>query len=99
VNVLNSDQADVARRFTGLGGEVGEQRYAGARWEELGTGSSALLGAAVSLDCYVDEIVSKNTHSIVIGSVAEIVTADVLPLLYFEGEYSPMINRKIGKLL
>ena len=39
VNILTSDQIDVAERFTGKGGLKGADRFAGAEWATRASGS------------------------------------------------------------
>ena len=45
VNLLGPGHKAVAQRFTGFGGETGEQRYAGADWLQLSPGGAPVLRA------------------------------------------------------
>jgi len=88
VNLLASDQQDVAERFSGSLGIFGKKRFAGHRWTTLVTGAPVLQGALASLDCRLEEQHGFATHSIFIGSVIDgCVRAEAQPLLYFRGDY------------
>src|SRR5258708_28967601 len=43
VNILTSDQIDIAERFTGKGGLKGADRFAGARWMTRASGVPLLV--------------------------------------------------------
>lgn len=88
VNVLAHDQRHVADRFAGRGGIKGVERYLGAEWTELVTGTSALSNALTVLDCELDEAIDRHSHSILIGRVRAItVRGEAQPLLYWHGAY------------
>src|SRR5437667_4111707 len=44
VNILTSDQIDIAERFTGKGGLKGAGRFAGAEWTTRASGVPVLVG-------------------------------------------------------
>ena len=46
VNILTSDQVDIAERFTGKGGLKGADRFAGAQWTTRASGVPLLVGRA-----------------------------------------------------
>lgn len=92
VNVLAQDQSHIADRFAGRGGLKGAERYEGAEWSELITGTSVLAGALTVLDCELDEAIDRHSHSILIGRVRSVaVRSEGEPLLYWNGGY-----RQIG---
>ena len=87
VNLLASDQQDVAALFSGRTGVSGEDRFQG-EWVKMVTGAPVLSNALASLDCSVSEQHSFATHTIFIGSVRDgRVRAEAQPLLYFRGDY------------
>lgn len=88
VNLLSSDQQDVAERFSGSLGLRGEDRFAGHHWTTLITGAPVLQGSLASLDCRLEEQHGFATHSIFIGAVLDgCVRTEAEPLLYFRGDY------------
>jgi flavin reductase (DIM6/NTAB) family NADH-FMN oxidoreductase RutF len=88
VNLLSAEQQDIAERFAGKGGLKGEQRFTGAIWRTLATGSPILADALASLDCELVDQHTFATHSIFIGRVVGgQFRADAKPLLYFRGDY------------
>lgn len=94
VNILASDQQQVAERFAGKHGVRGEQRFEGLAWGRLATGAPVLSGALASLDCILHEQHSFTTHSIFIGRVVDgAFRAEAAPLLYFRGDYWDLESR------
>jgi flavin reductase (DIM6/NTAB) family NADH-FMN oxidoreductase RutF len=88
VNVLTSDQIDIAERFTGKGGLKGADRFAGARWTARASGVPLLVGALAAIDCEVEDIVERHSHAIVIGRVLDLmVSPRTAALAYWQGRY------------
>jgi flavin reductase (DIM6/NTAB) family NADH-FMN oxidoreductase RutF len=88
VNILASDQIDIADRFTGKGGLKGAARFAGAQWMTRASGVPLLAGALAAIDCEVEDIVERHSHAIVIGRVLDVaVSARTAALAYWQGRY------------
>ena len=88
VNILTSDQIDIAERFTGKGGLKGADRFAGARWTTRASGVPLLVGALAAIDCEVEDIVERHSHAIIIGRVLDVaVSARTAALAYWQGRY------------
>ena len=88
VNILTSDQIDIAERFTGKGGLKGADRFTGARWTTRASGVPLLVGALAAIDCEVEDIVERHSHAIVIGRVLDVaVSARTAALAYWQGRY------------
>jgi flavin reductase (DIM6/NTAB) family NADH-FMN oxidoreductase RutF len=88
VNLLTSDQIDIAERFTGKGGLKGADRFAGAGWMTRASGVPLLVGALAAIDCEVEDIVERHSHAIVIGRVLDVaVSARTAALAYWQGRY------------
>lgn len=88
VNILASDQQQVAERFSGGGGARGAERFAGLAWSRLTSGAPVLDNALAVLDCELIESHRFSTHTIFIGHVVDGTTRpDAEPLLYFRGDY------------
>ena len=88
VNILNSDQIDVAERFAGTGGLKGAERFAGSEWTTRASGVPLLVGALAAIDCEVEEIVERHSHAIVIGRVKDLqVSSRTAALVYWHGQY------------
>lgn len=63
VNILASDQEDVAKAFAGMIKDVaGPARFEHGDWDKLLTGAPALVGALASLDCRVIKAINESTH-------------------------------------
>jgi flavin reductase (DIM6/NTAB) family NADH-FMN oxidoreductase RutF len=78
----------VAERFSGFGGVKGAARYDGAAWETAVTGARLLVGAPAAFDCTVDEMIPRETHSILIGRVRAIrATPGAGALVYWNGAF------------
>ena len=88
VNILTSDQIDIAERFTGKGGLKGADRFAGAEWTTRASGVPLLVGALAAIDCEVEDVVERHSHAIVIGRVLDVaVSARTAALAYWQGRY------------
>jgi flavin reductase (DIM6/NTAB) family NADH-FMN oxidoreductase RutF len=88
VNILTSDQVDIAERFTGKGGLKGADRFTGARWTTRASGVPLLADALSAIDCEVEEVVERHSHVIVIGRVLDVaVSARTAALAYWQGRY------------
>ena len=88
VNILTSDQIDIAERFTGKDGLKGADRFAGADWTTRTSGVPLLVGALAAIDCEVEDVVERHSHAIVIGRVLDVaVSARSAALAYWQGRY------------
>jgi flavin reductase (DIM6/NTAB) family NADH-FMN oxidoreductase RutF len=88
VNILTSDQIDIAERFTGKDGLKGADRFAGAEWATRASGSPLLVDALAAIDCEVEDIIERHSHAIVIGRVLDVmVSARSAALAYWHGRY------------
>jgi flavin reductase (DIM6/NTAB) family NADH-FMN oxidoreductase RutF len=88
INILNSDQRDVAERFTGKDGLKGAARFSGAQWQTRASGVPLLVGALAAIDCAVEDIVERHSHAVVIGRVLDLqVSRRKAALAYWQGEY------------
>ncbi|MGH6641395.1 MAG: flavin reductase family protein [Bradyrhizobium sp.] len=88
VNILTSDQIDIAERFAGKDGLKGAERFAGAEWTTRSSGVPLLVGALAAIDCEVEEIVERHSHAIVIGRVLDLqLSTRTAALAYWQGQY------------
>jgi flavin reductase (DIM6/NTAB) family NADH-FMN oxidoreductase RutF len=88
VNILTSDQLDIAERFTGKDGLKGADRFAGAEWTTRASGVPLLVGAVAAIDCEVEETIERHSHAIIIGRVLDVeVSARSAALAYWHGQY------------
>jgi flavin reductase (DIM6/NTAB) family NADH-FMN oxidoreductase RutF len=91
VNVLSAGHRDIADRFAGRNGEQGAERYEGARWTTLSTGTPLLEDAVVALDCEVEELLERHSHAVVIGRVRALrVNGGPSALVYWRGKYDQL---------
>jgi flavin reductase (DIM6/NTAB) family NADH-FMN oxidoreductase RutF len=87
VNILTSDQLDIAERFTGKDGPKGADRFAGAEWTTRASGVPLLVGALAAIDCEVEETIERHSHAIIIGRVLDVeVSARSAALAYWHGQ-------------
>lgn len=85
---LGTAHQAVAERFSGMSGLQGAARYDGAAWETAVTGARLLQGAPTAVDCTVEEMIDRATHSILIGRVQAIrTTPGAGALIYWNGSY------------
>jgi flavin reductase (DIM6/NTAB) family NADH-FMN oxidoreductase RutF len=88
VNILTSDQLEIAERFAGKDGLKGAARFAGAQWSARVSGVPLLAGALAAIDCEVEDIVERHSHAIVIGRVLDLqLSPRTAALAYWQGQY------------
>jgi flavin reductase (DIM6/NTAB) family NADH-FMN oxidoreductase RutF len=88
VNILTSDQLDIAERFSSKNGLKGGQRFAGGEWITRSPGAPLLVGACAAVDCEVEEVIERHSHAIVIGRVRDLVLSKhQSALAYWHGRY------------
>ncbi|WBV44130.1 flavin reductase [Pseudoroseomonas cervicalis] len=89
INVLSAGQAEISNVFAGLtGATTGEERFRSGAWSRLETGAPALDGAAVSLDCVVEEVLEKGTHSVFFAAIRAIRLGEPGPaLIWWQRDY------------
>ena len=87
VNILAPEQKHIADRFAGVGGLKGADRYQGAEWKILSSGASALVDAQAVVDCFVEEVIERYSHAIIIGRVVAVQSRQGGSLVYSNGKY------------
>jgi len=88
VNILTSDQIDIAERFAGKDGLKGAERFTGAEWTTRISGVPLLSGALAAIDCEIEEIVERHSHAILIGRVLDVqLSTRTAALAYWHGQY------------
>lgn len=69
VNVLKPNQTEFATLFT----QRGVDRFASSDWVERVTGAPLLSSALIAFDCKLERAVDGFSHTILIGTIADIV--------------------------
>jgi flavin reductase len=88
VNTLRAGADSVADVFAGRTRVPMAERFDGASWTELSTGSPVLTEAVVALDCRVIEIKAVATHNVIIAGVVAVRRGRPGPaLVYHERAY------------
>lgn len=94
VNVLGSNQEQIARRFAGMvEGVSGEERFAEGAWAS-GISRVPVLGdALVSFECRVVEAIPASTHDMFLCEVIEVTgqMSQEDPLIYFNGQFAALV--------
>lgn len=88
---LGAGHEALAHRFSGRTGIRGAARYDGARWLTMPSGIRLLADAPVAFDCAVEDLIDRETHTIVLGRVRALHAVEGQgALLYRQGGYLPM---------
>ena len=103
VNVLSSEQKELADVFAGRTGLKGAQRFEQGRWLTTPRGVPLLLDAMATFECELDDLIERHTHAIAIGRVLH---ASQAPrggaLVYWRGGYDQLgwsaeeVSRAVG---
>jgi flavin reductase (DIM6/NTAB) family NADH-FMN oxidoreductase RutF len=83
VNILNADQAELARRFA----SKTEDRYVGVGWSGGLGGVPVLDGALATFECAHEAVYPAGDHELFIGRVVRCAIAEGAPLTYFAGQF------------
>lgn len=91
VNVLAATQQHLSDRFAGFTGVDSADRFGADEWLTLATGAPVLMDAVASLDCEVEEVLEKGTHSVIFAGVRAIRLGAAGPaLIWFSRDYHPI---------
>jgi flavin reductase len=91
INVLAAGQQEVSNVFAGATKCTVAERFQTGTWDIMETGCPTLVGAAVVMDCRVDEVVEKGTHSVFFAHVSALrVTDPSSALVYWGRGYHPL---------
>lgn len=91
VNFLLSEQSDVAEIFAGKTHLKGKERFLEEQWTTSQMGLPVLTNCLFSLDCTVDTISYKYSHSIIVGDIKIIHQNDrSSPLMYADGSFKSL---------
>ncbi|MGB2757505.1 MAG: flavin reductase family protein [Acidimicrobiia bacterium] len=84
VNILAHDQADVCSVFA----RSGIDRFAEVEWSATESGTPALAGVSVFIECSVESVHDAGDHDIVVGRMELVgIHEDARPLVYHSGQY------------
>ena len=89
VNVLSTDQMDIARLFSSPASP--QERFRKGRWGQLASGAPVLEGCLANIDCMLVDSVNASTHTIFIGRALSITENSTRsPLIYSNREFSSL---------
>jgi flavin reductase (DIM6/NTAB) family NADH-FMN oxidoreductase RutF len=86
INYLPANADSLADAFSGKGGITGAERFVEGQWGTLSSGAPILKSALGVFDCLVEDVIDRDTVSIIIGRVVAAATNDGEPLVFFRGK-------------
>jgi flavin reductase (DIM6/NTAB) family NADH-FMN oxidoreductase RutF len=87
VNILGSDQQDLAARFSSARPK-GWQRFEGIAWHRGASGVPLLGKSLATIECQVEEIIERHSHGLIVGSLLGFGLSHRLSgLVYWNGQY------------
>ncbi|WP_376092988.1 flavin reductase [Roseomonas sp. CCTCC AB2023176] len=91
VNVLSATQQHLSDTFAGFTGADSDARFGEGDWLTLVTGAPVLSQAVAALDCEIEEVLEKGTHSVIFAGVRAIRLGAPGPaLIWFSRDYHPI---------
>jgi flavin reductase (DIM6/NTAB) family NADH-FMN oxidoreductase RutF len=100
VNILAPQHEELARRFAGMDGVEGDDRFRDlGDWRRLATGAPVLAGCPVSFDCRVVQTMSAGTHTVYLGHIVDAaIDEQAYPLYYCDARFIPssVLLRPLG---
>jgi flavin reductase (DIM6/NTAB) family NADH-FMN oxidoreductase RutF len=85
VNVLARGQDSLSNKFASKKDEW--RRFDGLECPDGATGCPRIPGAAVALDCTVEQTIDAGDHLVYIGRVQDVAFSDAAPLVYYRSSY------------
>lgn len=82
VNLLATDQEDLANRFAGRPSRGEPFDFGRVEWSAGSSGIPRLLGAVSTFDCVVEQTHQAGSHDLFIGRVVAVGVNSAAPLLY-----------------
>ncbi|MEP2704585.1 MAG: flavin reductase [Roseibium sp.] len=76
LNTLTDDHEEISDSFAGRDELEMQEKFAKTSWTNLATGCPALDSARLSVDCEVFSVTEMGTHSIIVGTVADLRMTD-----------------------
>jgi flavin reductase (DIM6/NTAB) family NADH-FMN oxidoreductase RutF len=83
VSILSNTQADVSNRFASRS----EDKFSGIATHRGASGVPLIDGAITTLECTLREHLPGGDHSVFVGEVVAIETAEGAPLVYYRSGY------------
>lgn len=94
INILRDDQEWLAKRFAGMAGARGVDKFAEGDWIDLDTDAPALQGTLVSFVCRLGRADVEGTHHIFIGHIDDVRLGNAgMPLLYSDANFAGIAAR------
>lgn len=91
INVLHTDNLDIAKIFSGSASAL--ERFATGDWRTDTEGMPYLANAQANLFCRKEQEIACGSHTIFIGRVLKaLAREDVSPLLYRDGRYGTVAD-------
>lgn len=87
VNLLPGDGGPLALTFAGATGATGVEKFSLGDWQPDADGFPRLASAIATFSCEVTEQVQAGTHTLFIGRVLGITTAEGDPLIYEQSRF------------
>ncbi len=87
INILGEDQEELAKYFTQVEQDRETAKRLGVRFGRTERGTPVLEGTLAQLDCKLVSTSDAGDHTIFIGEVEQIDTAEGCPLIFHRGRY------------
>ena len=91
VNLLTEGAAAVALRFAGVGGVTGEAKFDEGSWQADARGLPLLADAVAQFSCEVAEVTDAGSHSVFIGHIVGLVSAEAPALVYEQARFHRLL--------
>ena len=94
LNVLSLDQACLAKLFSSESLRLSKTLYLTRKTIVGVIGDPLIKGTCATMECCVDEMMVRGSHSIFVGRVVSTSAQDTSPLLYHDGSYGSISDAK-----
>jgi flavin reductase (DIM6/NTAB) family NADH-FMN oxidoreductase RutF len=94
INILSEQQQEISEFFARVEKDRASAERAGARFSFTASGTPLLEGCLATLECRLIAAHDSGDHTIFIGEVENLRTAEGSPLLYYRGRYRRIASER-----
>ena len=88
INFTAPEHRELAKRFAGMTGVQGDERFTHGHWETAISGTPVLADALASFECSLQQAVTVGSHTLYIGAVLALrLQAERPPLVWHQGDF------------
>ena len=93
INIASDHQGDIVRTFA----SKGIDKFAGLAWHLGEHGAPLLDGSAAHLECFIQERIQANSHTVFIARILRAEAFAQIPLVYTRGQFASAARLEVSE--